>query len=294
LGYSARYHAASLVAVFLALAVGILIGAGLGDNLVSDTEANLRDSLEGDIEDARGEADELQVALDRERAFSTRAYPALVGDRLQGREIGVMAFGDLSAELAASIDAALEPTGAELVEVAVVRRPPDTAALASELPPRQGEEIQQDPAELEELGEVLGDQFATGGGRLLTRTRDNLFSRSSGEGGRLDGVILARASLGELEGEDLANANALESGLTRGVADSGTTAVAIERSDASESSIPFFAPFQIATVDSVDLVSGKVALVFALLGAEGSFGIKESANSLLPELLAPSGTSASP
>jgi hypothetical protein len=37
LGYSARYHAASLVAVFLALAVGILIGAGLGDNLVSDT-----------------------------------------------------------------------------------------------------------------------------------------------------------------------------------------------------------------------------------------------------------------
>ena len=80
MGYSARYHAASLVAVFLALAVGILIGAGLGDNLVSDTEANLRDSLEGDIEDARGEADELQVALDRERAFSTRAYPALVGD----------------------------------------------------------------------------------------------------------------------------------------------------------------------------------------------------------------------
>ena len=83
MGYSARYHAASLVAVFLALAVGILIGAGLGDNLVSDTEQNLRDSLEGDIEDARVEADDLQVALDRERAFSSRAYPALVGDRLR-------------------------------------------------------------------------------------------------------------------------------------------------------------------------------------------------------------------
>ena len=73
------------------------------------------------------------------------------------------------------------------------------------------------------------------------------------------------------------------------MAESGVTAVAVERSDASESSIPFFAPFGIATVDSVDLVSGKVALVFALLGAEGSFGIKDSANSLLPELLSPSG-----
>ena len=289
MGYSARYHAASLVAVFLALAVGILIGAGLGDNLVSDTEANLRESLEGDIEDARGEADELQVALDRERAFSSRAYPALVGDRLQGERIGVLALGDLSAELSASIEDALEPTGAELVEVAVVRRPPDTAALASELPPKQGDEIQEDPAALEDLGELLGAQFALGNGRLLDRMRDNLFSRSSGEGGRLDGVILARAPVGELDEEDAANTGALEAGLVRGVAESGVTAVAVERSDASESAIPFFAPFDIATVDSVDLVSGKAALVFALLGAEGSFGIKDSANSLLPELLSPSG-----
>ena len=289
MGYSARYHAASLVAVFLALAVGILIGAGLGDNLVSDTEANLRESLEGDIEDARGEADDLQVALDRERAFSSRAYPALVGDRLQGERIGVLALGDLSAELSASIEAALEPTGAELVEVAVVRRPPDTAALASELPPKQGDEIQEDPAALEDLGELLGAQFALGNGRLLDRMRDNLFSRSSGEGGRLDGVILARAPVGELDEEDAANTGALEGGLVRGVAESGVTAVAVERSDASESAIPFFAPFGIATVDSVDLVSGKAALVFALLGADGSFGIKDSANSLLPELLSPSG-----
>lgn len=288
MGYSARYHAASLVAVFLALAVGILIGAGLGDNLISSTEENLRSSLEGDIEDARGEADDLQVQLDRERAFSSRAYPALVNDRLAGRKIGVMAFGDLPTDLAANIDAALEPTGADLVEVGVVRRPPDVAALSSELGPKQAAAIEDDPAALEQLGQVLGEQFALGRGRLLRRIRDNLFSRSSGEGGRLDGVILVRAPVGELDAEDLANTTALETGLAAGVADSGVTAVAVERSDVSESSIRFFAQFDLATVDSVDLVSGRVALVFALLGAEGSFGIKESADTLLPELLAPS------
>lgn len=287
MGYSARYHAASLVAVFLALAVGILIGAGLGDNLISSTEENLRSSLEGDIEDARGEADDLQVRLDRERAFSSRAYPALVGERLQGRRIGVMAFGDLPTDLAAGIEAALEPTGAELVEVGVVRRPPDLAALSSELGPKQAAAIQDDPAALERLGQQLGEQFALGSGRLLDRIRDNLFSRSSGEGGRLDGMILARAPVGELDPDDLAKTTALESGLVHGVADSGLTAVAVEQSDASESAIPFFAQFDVATVDSIDLVSGRVALVFALLGAEGSFGIKDSADSLLPELLAP-------
>lgn len=287
MGYSARYHAASLVGVFLALAVGILIGAGLGDNLVADTEEGLRESLEGDIEQARGDADELSAELERERAFSARAYPALVGDALEGDRIGLLALGELSPELADDIKDALEPTGGELVEVAVVKRPPDVPALSSELGGKRAAAIEDDPAELQELGEALGRQFARGGGRLLRRIRDNLFNRSSGEGGGLDGVILTRAPFGELEEGDRADADALERGLTAGVADSGVTAVAVERSDAPESAVAFFAPFGITTVDSVDLVSGQVAMVFALLGAEGNFGVKETATSLLPELLSP-------
>jgi hypothetical protein len=290
LGYSARYHAASLVAVFLALAVGILIGAGLGDNLVSGAEDDLRDSLERDIDDAQGDANDLQLQLDRERSFSSQAYPALVNRSMRGLDIGVMAFGDLSTDLGDDISTALEPTGADLVEVAVVRRPPDVAAIGSELTKRQADAIDADPAELETLGEVLGRQFVLGRGRLLARTRDDLFSRSSGEGGRLDAVILVRATPGEeLDEDDLANSVALETGLTKGVAELAPATVAVERSDAGESSIPFFEPFPVATVDSVDLVSGRVALVFTLLGADGSFGIKDSAQSLLPELLAPSG-----
>ena len=46
MGYSGRYHAASLAAVFLALAIGILIGVGLGHNVVSGTTKNLEQSLE--------------------------------------------------------------------------------------------------------------------------------------------------------------------------------------------------------------------------------------------------------
>jgi len=290
LGYSARYHAASLAAIFLALAVGILIGAGLGDNLLSDTEENLRKSLESDIDDARGEADELSVQLDRERAFADRAYPALVADRLDGRRIGVLALGDLPREVSADIESALDPTGAELAEVAVVRRPADVSELAAELGPKYAS-IEDDNDSLEELGQKLGGQFVLGSGKPLDKVRDLLFSRSSGEGGGLNGVILVRGPVGDSEESDpegAAQTKALESGLVSGVADSGVTAVAVERSGASESSIPFFAPFDVATVDSIDLTSGKAALVFALLGAEGNFGIKETANSLLPELLQPS------
>ena len=39
---------------------------------------------------------------------------------------------------------------------------------------------------------------------------------------------------------------------------------------------------------AADVVSGQVAMVFALLGAEGSFGVKDTADRLLPDLLTPS------
>jgi hypothetical protein len=286
LGYSARYHAASLAAVFLALAVGILIGAGLGENLVSDTEDNLRESLENDIEDARGEADGLQADLDRERAFSSTAFPALVGDTLEGRRIGVVAFGDLAADVSGDIERALEPTGAELTEVVVVRRPPDPGALAAQLGPKFST-LDEDEAQLEDLGRRLGRQLVAGSGQQLDKLRNLLFGRSSGEGGRLDGVILVRPSTGEIDGDAKSQTDAIESGLIEGIADTGTTAVAVERSGVEESSIPFFGGFDVASVDSVDLTAGRVGLVFTLLGAEGNFGVKGTANSLLPELLEP-------
>jgi hypothetical protein len=289
LGYSARYHAASLAAVFLALAVGILIGVGLGDNVVSGTEENLRESLEGDIENARSESDDLRTQLERERAFASRAYPALVGDRLQTRRVGVLALGQLPTDVSGDVEQALEPTGGELVEVAVTRIPPDTAGLASALGPGKFAAIEEDPAQLEELGRDLGAQFAVGTGKALDKVRNLLFSRSSGEGGELDGVILVRTPPADLDPGDRAAADALESGLVSGITETGIPAVAVERSDDEVSSVTFFQGLGTATVDSVDLTSGRVALVFALLGAEGSFGIKESANSLLPEVLETSG-----
>jgi hypothetical protein len=283
LGYSARYHAASLAAVFLALAVGILIGAGLGDSVLSDTEGNLRESLEGDIEDARGEADDLQGQLDRERAFASNAYPALVSERLEDQRIGVVALGALGPQLSGDIEDALEPTGAELAEVVVLRSPADAAGLSEALAPGFAD-LEDDDGRMRELGQRLGAQLVAGQGKQLDKVRNVLFSRASGEGGPLTGVVVVRGS--EPSEDDTATA-ALEAGMIEGIAESGVPTTAVERSDASESSIPFFAPFDVATVDSVDLTSGRVAMVFTLLGAEGSFGIKDSANSLLPELLEP-------
>jgi hypothetical protein len=62
----------------------------------------------------------------------------------------------------------------------------------------------------------------------------------------------------------------------------------VERSETEPSEIGFFTDNgTTATVDSVDLISGRVALAYALVGSEGQYGIKSTADRLLPGLRHP-------
>lgn len=286
MGYSSRYHAASLAAVFLALAIGILIGVGFGDNVLTSTQRDLEASLTGDLEAARGRSDDLAERLAQSEEFGQRVYPVLVDEQLDGRRIGVVALGELPDDLSSAIEDGLRPSGARLVAVAVVREPPDLGSLASRLSETRLAGLDDDPDAVEALGKGVGRQIVFGG-TLLQRVRSQLLSRASGRFGDLDGVVVVRQQPAEMDAAARAATGRLEAGLLDGIVAAGATAVGIETTDADPSSISFFTARDMATVDSVDLVSGQVAMVFALLGAEGNFGIKDTADSLLPDLLTP-------
>lgn len=289
MGYSSRYHAASLAAVFLALAIGILIGVNFGDDVVSGTARSLEESLKSDLEDARTEVDELDAELDAEQEFSDAAYPALVDGRLREDKIGLIAVGGLPADIVDDTEAMLEPTGAELTQVSVVRTPPDTEGLAEQLGGTEFDRVDRDPQQLEDLGRALGRQLVSGGGELIGEVRERFLVRESGSSGELDEVIVVRNVPRDLSAEEEDATAAMEAGLLDGIAAAGPVAVGVERSDAEESSVRLFDEHGIPTSDSIDLVPGKVAAIFVMLGADGNFGTKDSADELLPDLLVPSG-----
>jgi Copper transport outer membrane protein, MctB len=286
MGYSARYHAVSLVAVFLALAIGILIGAEFGGDALNNTRKNLERSLTGNLQDARERADELNGKLARSNEFAGRVYPALVRERLAGKRIGVVALGDLSGDTSTAIEEALGPTGAHLVGIGVVREPVDLSGLGSVLSKTRFAKIRRNEETLAEFGTGVGRQLVRGG-NLLDRVRSHLFSRASGNFGRLDGVIVVRRTPEEMGAVQRAKASALESTLMAGMTATRAPVVGVETTTAEPSSISFFAGNDLSSVDDVETPAGKVATVFALLGAEGSFGIKGSADRLLPDLLPP-------
>jgi hypothetical protein len=288
MGYSARYHATSLIAVFLALAVGILIGAEFGGDALTETRKNLEQSLVGNLQDARSHADDLSGELGRANEFDEKVYPVLTSERLQGKQIGVIAMGGLPSEITSAIEDALGPTGATLVGVGVVREPVDMSGLASELSNTRFAELRTETEQLTELGIGVGRQIVIGG-TLPELVRGSMFSRASGEFGPLDAVIVVRSQPEGMGPVQRSTANQLETALLSGITATRVPAVGVESTSTEPSSISFFQSNDLSTVDDIDNTAGEVALVAALGGAEGSFGVKSSADRLLPDLLTPGG-----
>jgi hypothetical protein len=285
MGYSARYHAVSIAAIFLALAVGLLLGAEFGDNVIRGTAESLEESLKGDLEDARARIDDLEADLGREQRFAGEVYPALVGDTLPGRSLAVVALGGRPDAVRDDFLAALDPTGAEVTQIAVVREPPDMKGLADLIPGRRHERERAEEA-ARKAGKALVE-----GRSFYEDAQDVLLSGFTGTTDPVDGVIVVRqqpAGAGEN-----ADTDAIESSLVDGLLESGVPVVGVERTDADPSSIGFFQGQGLTTVDDIDLTAGGVALVYALRGAKGTFGVGEGAE-LVPSLLRRPGAIAEP
>src|SRR5215218_4314168 len=216
MGYSARYHATSLIAVFLALAIGILIGAEFGGDALTSTRRNLEASLVNNLQDARSKSDELNGELGRSNEFADRVYPVLTRDRLQGKRIAILALGGLPSEDTEAVEDALGPTGARLVGVGVVREPVDVAGLGGDLAKTRFADVRRNPDTLTALGVGLGRQLVLGG-TLPEVVRGHLFSRASGSFGGLDGVVVVRSQPQDLGPVQRTAAGAFESGLMSGI-----------------------------------------------------------------------------
>jgi hypothetical protein len=138
------------------------------------------------------------------------------------------------------------------------------------------------------LGKGLGRQLVIGG-TLPGVVRGHLFSRTSGSFGALDGVIVVRDQPQDMGPVQRGTVAQLESALLSGMTATRTPVVGVETTRTEPSSISFFQGNDLSTVDDVELTAGKLAMVFAMLGAEGSFGVKSSADRLLPDLLTEGG-----
>ncbi len=276
-----RYHAVSLVAVLVALVVGLLLGVAIGDaGLVSSAEKSVRKSLRTDIEQANDRTAATKKQLDAEQRYSRAAYPLLVAGRLDGEKIGLLFLGGASESIADDVRAALAGTNGRLVGILAVREPPDLQALSDAAGPSRYSVLAQDPTLLEPFGRRIGIQLVQGGA-LLRSEADALFATRSGSLGPFDAVVVYR-NPPKLEGDAKKQTSDLEDGLMRGLTDNPVAVVGVQQTTTDPSQVTWYRDRGLSSVDNIDQRAGRAALVFALSGAKGSFGIGDEAEALLP------------
>lgn len=282
-----RYHALSLAAVLLALAVGVLIGVAIGDsNLVSSAKNGIVSNLDSEVSGARRQAGELQEKLSNEEAFAGALYPLAVHGLLGRRNIGLVFLGASSNEVDGLVRSAVTQAGGSVTLVATVREPLDLRGIAQEAAGTHYTALAGSPALIERFGELAGRQLVSGGRaverELLSRVRDGLLSAFDGQLGRLGGLVVMRAEPARMTAEQSTASAALESGLLNGVAAVGVPAVGVELTGAEPSQIGWYESRRVSSVDDLNAPAGQAALIYALAGAHGAFGIDPTADSLLP------------
>lgn len=119
-----RWHAFTLVAVFLALGIGIVIGVLVPqDRLLVERQKDMIARLEGDFERLRADNRRLSEENTRLRLELTEQWTTLealatriISGRLQGYTVLVLEVGDVSPSLRAQVADTLKEAGARIVD----------------------------------------------------------------------------------------------------------------------------------------------------------------------------------
>lgn len=284
-----KYHIASLVAVFLALGIGILVGSTLlGNDTLIDYQKQVTTRLETQLENLRLKnetiqvtANNLEVDLNNQKEFNSKVFPALVSDRLAGANLAVIetngyhSSGDL-------LDA-LEQAGAQVISTTSFLNY-SSEQLNAELGKNLGLDLVQD-----EAGNSMASMIAsiTAGAIIsgeMTKIEQllqaNIIQVAGSYGLPLGGIVITGGSQDE-------KSSRLEE-LDRQVIDVFQSAnipvYGVEETTAGYSYIDFYQKQRLAaTVDNIDTIPGKLALILSIDGHPGHYGIKPSAQQFLPD-----------
>jgi hypothetical protein len=298
-----RYHLVSLIAVFLAVALGIVIGTTqLNGPVLSNLEGQVS-ALQEDKRTLEDETRQLQAQLDDVGAFEEAVAPALVQGTLAGRSVVlVIGSAEVPAEVVEGVTALLGTAGATVtgsIRLTDAYSDPETgAALESYatgpgVPPGVVLPEEEDPGALVAalLAEVLmvpaggpaPDSAATSSvlagleelevlsrGTTSVTPADFAVVLTSGSYTEEDAAERNAALLELVAALDAAGSGAVVAGDAASAAEGGL--VAAVRADATVTGT-------VSTVDDVGTAAGRITTVLAVAaegrGTSGEYGVGE-------------------
>ena len=187
-----RYHVVSIVAVFLALAVGIVLGSGpLKDDISGFLEDRTAQLAQEKVE-LQGQVSDLRSDLEYNEQFAERVQPVLVDDLLTGHYVTLVILPDAEGDQVDAVQEAVSQAGGDIAERVDIDpswgdpEQSDVLGRVAEVIARSGRG--ENPYDL--ASQVLAEALLTPGGRVGEPSGESL------------GVLLAFENEGFLSGDD--------------------------------------------------------------------------------------------
>ncbi|QXJ20040.1 copper transporter [Actinomadura graeca] len=304
-----RYHLVSIVAIFLALALGIVLGSTTLSNSVSDTLRQQASSAAKTAQQARLDQRRIERQLRGEEQFAAGLAPQLVADRLKGQSLVLIETPGAGNDSIEQLSELAKNAGATVTGRVVVQKKlldddqRDTVdELASQLK-GDGVEFPADADAYAKAGAVLAGALVTkdgaktgredaSGGAVLNGFKQAGYVTTSGKPGQHAtlAVMVAPSAAYAYDGGGEDNKALISLAAALDAADRGTVVggpatsaqeggliAALRDSDAKD---------EVSTVDTVDTSSGQIVTILALQtemgGKSGQYGTGAGVSGYLP------------
>ena len=261
-----RYHLISLISVFLALAIGIMLGVAMADRgVVSDRmEAEIR-SIQRQFAQQQKEIGKRDEQIAEQQGVLDGMSEVIVANSLQGIDVALVTGPYADRDVSGDVQSDLDAAGANIISVETLDPPEPTEVTLLENTSAQA----MTPLETRYTDfarEILG---FTG---KVQSTPDVVVFVGGGE-------IPADALSDTREALRDAQAQMFEVWLANGV-----RVVAAEPLRAGRTEIALFKNVGIPSVTNADEPAGRAAIIecAAAEGCEGTYGTKESATDPFP------------
>ena len=108
-----RYHVVSLTAVFLALAIGLVVGTAALNGPLEDALKNQVGSLSKQTQTYRDRITQLETEAGRQEQFASQAAPIMLAGKLTGRRVLVVSLSQAGGSVGKVVDM-LKQAGAQI------------------------------------------------------------------------------------------------------------------------------------------------------------------------------------
>ena len=261
-----RDHVISLVAVFLALGLGILIGTGMSDDMLVTQQRLLIEQMSRDQRSLREEAQAMEAevqSLTRDiylwEKYQEALYPGVVGGFLTDKPMSVIYHGT---EFPDDVLNVLRDAEAEICSVIGIEKKEQLALGDGDIGTILGKYV---------TGETLDAESQT---QMSSYQADERISVQRYSRNAPQGIIVV---LGERDDVEQAVVHDIISVLDQ----DQLTLVGLEYSKIKDSVLHDLKEVGISTIDNGDTVFGQFSLLAVLRGSAGNYGIKSAADQFI-------------